>query len=143
MLLEPAAAERTDADRVRPAARTDALISVLEGQMEDLREQLRAERQGHAEARRLLAAALERIPPQLEAPSDERGSPEGEASPGPKPHRGEREPADGRTAPLVAQDLRWLTRLRRLGRGAAQGCTHRKEIEWHHRKSQSSAISTT
>ena len=27
-----------------------------------------AERQAHAEARRLLAAALERIPPQLEAP---------------------------------------------------------------------------
>jgi hypothetical protein len=35
-----------------------------------LREQLEAERQAHAEARRLLMAALERIPPQLEAPSD-------------------------------------------------------------------------
>jgi len=35
-----------------------------------LREQLQAERQAHAEARRLLAAALERIPPQLEAPSE-------------------------------------------------------------------------
>jgi hypothetical protein len=33
-----------------------------------LREQLAAERQAHAEARRLLMAALERIPPQLEAP---------------------------------------------------------------------------
>jgi hypothetical protein len=29
-----------------------------------------AKRQGHAESRRLLAAALERIPPQLEAPSE-------------------------------------------------------------------------
>ena len=39
-----------------------------------LREQLQAERQAHAEARRLLAAALERIPPQLEAPSEVRES---------------------------------------------------------------------
>ena len=41
-----------------------------------LREQLTAERPAHSEARRLLAAALERIPPQLEAPSEQRGSPE-------------------------------------------------------------------
>jgi hypothetical protein len=38
--------------------------------------QLEAERQAHAEARRLLMAALERIPPQLEAPSEARESPE-------------------------------------------------------------------
>jgi hypothetical protein len=43
---------------------TDRLISTLQ-------EQLRLEREAHAEARRLLAAALERIPPQLEAPADE------------------------------------------------------------------------
>ena len=48
--------------------RTQELISTL-------REQLQVERQAHAEARRLLAAALERIPPQLEAPSDAPGSP--------------------------------------------------------------------
>jgi hypothetical protein len=36
-----------------------------------LREQLQAERTAHAEARRLLAAALERIPPQLEPPSED------------------------------------------------------------------------
>jgi hypothetical protein len=41
-----------------------------------LREQLQAERQAHAEARRLLMAALERIPPHLEAPPDERESPQ-------------------------------------------------------------------
>ena len=35
-----------------------------------LREQLQAERQAHAEARRLLMAALERIPPQIEAPRE-------------------------------------------------------------------------
>jgi hypothetical protein len=55
-------AEPTD-DPTRPHDRTSELIATL-------REQLRAERQGHAEARRLLMAALERIPPQLEAPAD-------------------------------------------------------------------------
>jgi hypothetical protein len=35
-----------------------------------LREQVQAERQAHAETRRLLAAALERIPPQLETPRE-------------------------------------------------------------------------
>jgi len=44
VLLEPAAAERTNDDQprttgVRPSDRTDALISTLEGQVEDLREQ--------------------------------------------------------------------------------------------------------
>ena len=39
-------------------------------------EQLQAEPQAHAEARRLLLAALERIPPALEAPSGAPGSPE-------------------------------------------------------------------
>ncbi len=65
-------AEPTD-DPTRPHDRTSELIAVL-------RQQLEAERQGHAEARRLLMAALERIPPQLEAPADSapdaRGSPE-------------------------------------------------------------------
>jgi Ni,Fe-hydrogenase III large subunit len=39
-------------------------------------EQLEAEPQAHAEAERLLMAALERIPPQLEAPPEARESPE-------------------------------------------------------------------
>jgi hypothetical protein len=43
--------------------------------IDTLREQLHAERQAHAEARRLLAAALERIPA-IEAPSEERESPQ-------------------------------------------------------------------
>jgi len=38
--------------------------------IDTLREQLEAEREAHAEARRLLMAALERIPPQLEAPHE-------------------------------------------------------------------------
>ena len=58
-----------------PADRTHALIAAPEGQVVDLREQVRSERQAHAESRRLLAAALERIPPQIEAPSEALGGP--------------------------------------------------------------------
>jgi hypothetical protein len=74
-----------DTDRTRHASGQDAagqrqdskfgpLISEMRGRIEDLREQLQAERQAHSEARRLLAAALERIPPQLEAPQETRES---------------------------------------------------------------------
>ena len=68
-----------DQESVSPRSDTDRLISVLE-------EQLRQEREAHAEARRLLAAALERIPPQLEAPtapSEPRESPEIPSEPRP------------------------------------------------------------
>jgi hypothetical protein len=74
-----------DTDRTRHANGQDVagqrqdsesglLISEMRGRIEDLREQLKAERQAHSEARRLLAAALERIPPQLEAPQETRES---------------------------------------------------------------------
>jgi hypothetical protein len=56
-----------------------------------LRKQVQAERQAHAETRRLLAAALERIPPQLEPTPEPRESPTaGAAGPGltPIPARG-------------------------------------------------------
>ena len=53
----------------------NALISELRAHNDTLREQLEAERQGHAEARRLLAAALERIPA-IEAPSETRDAAE-------------------------------------------------------------------
>jgi excisionase family DNA binding protein len=52
------------------------LISAKDETIHVLTEQLEAERQAHAEARRLLMAALERIPPQLEAPPEARESPE-------------------------------------------------------------------
>src|SRR5215210_5294447 len=55
--------------------RTAELLEALRGQVHDLRDQLQAERQGHAEARRLLMAALERIPPQLEASASEAPEP--------------------------------------------------------------------
>jgi hypothetical protein len=61
----------------------DVAGGILEGRLDSakdetiatLREQLEAERQAQAEARRLLMAALERIP-QLEAPQETRESPE-------------------------------------------------------------------
>jgi excisionase family DNA binding protein len=52
------------------------LTSALEARIESLERQLEAERGSSAELRRLLAAALERIPPQLEAPPEPRESPE-------------------------------------------------------------------
>jgi hypothetical protein len=75
-----------DADRTRHASDQDttghrqdsesgALISEMRGRIEDLREQLEAERQAHAEARRIIAGLVERIPA-IEAPSEPRESPE-------------------------------------------------------------------
>ncbi len=57
----------TVADEGADTGERDALISELRAHNGTLREQLQAERQAHAEVRRLLAATLERIPPQLEA----------------------------------------------------------------------------
>lgn len=72
-------AEHT-ADTQRDAAgypgEYNALTSALEARIESLEQQLEAERGSSAELRRLLAAALERIPPQLEAPTEPRESPE-------------------------------------------------------------------
>jgi hypothetical protein len=58
----------------RPQSDSTALISAKDETIATLRDQLEAERQAHAEARRLLMAALERIPPQLEAPSEAEAS---------------------------------------------------------------------
>jgi hypothetical protein len=75
-----------DADRTRPDAGQDTtgqrqasesttLISAKDETIATLREQLQAERQAHAEARRLLAAALERIPA-IETPQESSEAPE-------------------------------------------------------------------
>jgi hypothetical protein len=66
-----------------PRSDTDALISQMAGRIEDLREQLESERQAHSESRRLLAAALERIPPALEAPEPEESPAPSEEEPRP------------------------------------------------------------
>jgi hypothetical protein len=70
-----------DADA--PRSDTDRLISTLE-------EQLRLEREAHAEARRLLAAALERIPA-IEA-SESPEPPAGDASRGDVPPEAQEPP---------------------------------------------------
>ena len=63
-------------DTDQPQSATDALISQMQERIASLERQLEQERQANSEHRRLLAAALERIPPQLEAPSEARESPQ-------------------------------------------------------------------
>ncbi len=70
-------------DTDKPPSDSTALISAKDETIATLREQLEAERQAHAEARRLLLAALEKIPPAIEAPQEARESPVSEARPGP------------------------------------------------------------
>jgi hypothetical protein len=53
-----------------PQPESRALISEMRGRIASLEHQLEQERQANSEHRRLLAAALERIPPQLEAPQE-------------------------------------------------------------------------
>jgi hypothetical protein len=55
-------------DRPADMSHEAPLIEEMREHLEDLRTQLEAERQAHSEARRLLAAALERIPA-IEAPA--------------------------------------------------------------------------
>jgi hypothetical protein len=58
-----------------PSPESSTLTSELRDRLRYVEQQLEAERQAHAEARRLLAAALERIPA-IEAPQEARESPE-------------------------------------------------------------------
>jgi hypothetical protein len=88
--VQDATGHRQDTDRLR--SDTTALISAKDETIAALRDQLEAERQAHAEARRLLMAALERIPPQLEAPQEARESRETAAE---EPERAEPRPATG------------------------------------------------
>ncbi len=60
------------------------LISELRDRLRYVEGQLEAERQAHAEARRIIAGLVERLPPQLEAPSDAPGEPDTVESPGPR-----------------------------------------------------------
>jgi hypothetical protein len=66
-----------DSDRTqteRPTEQgTDVLIAELRARIESLERQLDLEREANRENHRLLAAALERVPPQLEAPSSSTG----------------------------------------------------------------------
>ena len=62
------------ADRLQSDSAT--LISAKDETIATLREQLEAERNAHAEARRLLLEALTKIPSAIEAPPEPRESPE-------------------------------------------------------------------
>lgn len=66
----------TDQDPDQPPSDSTALISAKDETIADLREQLEAERQAHADARMMLMAALEKIPPAIEPPREARGAPE-------------------------------------------------------------------
>ena len=95
-VLLPAGMPR-DADRDAIDTQTDmppsdsgALTSELRNRLRYVEGQLEAERQAHAEARRLLMAALERIPPHLEAPSE---APEAAETAEEEPERPEPHPA--------------------------------------------------
>ena len=59
-----------------PQSDSAALMSEMRDRIASLERQLEQERQANSEHRRLLAAALERIPPQIEAPPDAPGAPE-------------------------------------------------------------------
>ena len=78
-------------DQTTDQTRPDALLEAKDETIALLRMQLEAERQAHAEARRLLMAALERIPPQLEPPAaqEPRESPESPAPTEPLHRRAE------------------------------------------------------
>jgi predicted type IV restriction endonuclease len=69
--VQDSTGHRQDTDQ--PQSDSTALISAKDETIATLRDQLEAERQAHAEARRLLMAALERIPPQLEASESSEG----------------------------------------------------------------------
>jgi hypothetical protein len=96
-------------DTVKPQSDSAALISEMRAHNATLQAQLEAERQAHAEARRLLMAALERIPPQIEAPQEARESPETVEQ---EPERAEPRPATG-GAQEGAQRPWWRRVLRR------------------------------
>jgi hypothetical protein len=66
-----------------PTSASDPLISEMRDRIASLERQLEQERQANSEHRRLLAAALERIPPQLEAASEAQESPETPSEGGP------------------------------------------------------------
>src|SRR5215217_4194838 len=88
-------AERTsDTQRVHGdyPGEYNALTSALEARIESLERQLEAERGSSAELRRLLAAALERIPPQLEAPERPPEATKTDAETEESPAPGQREP---------------------------------------------------
>ncbi len=97
-------------DRYAPGRRADAsaLVAAKDETISLLRSQLEAERTANAENRRLLAAALERIPAELEAP---RGPRDGHETATAGPDRQERRPAtDGAQEGAETRRSSWWRR---------------------------------
>jgi excisionase family DNA binding protein len=103
-----------------------ALISAKDETISTLREQLQAERQAHAEARRLLAAALERIPA-IEAPQEppEDAETVEEAPEGAQPHSAAEEARDELGAERVRREVAETT----LREGMSEERRRREEAE--------------
>ena len=97
---------KTDQDASQPQSDSEALTSELRDRLRYVEGQLEAERQSHAEARRLLMAALERIPPQLESAPEPREPPETSE---PEPESTESRP-DAPGAQEGAQRVSWWRR---------------------------------
>jgi hypothetical protein len=97
VILEGVSSSSSRDETTDPRSDQSELVAVL-------REQLAAERQAHAEARRIIAGLVERIP-QLEPPSEERESPETVEEP---PDRAESRPAPG--GPQEPAGRRWRRR---------------------------------
>ncbi len=106
------------ADEGADTGERGALISELRAHNGTLREQLQAERQAHAEARRIIAGLVERIPPAIEAP---REAPEAAETVSEGPERTEPRPAaggaqEGAQEPQGRSERSWRQRVRELRR---------------------------
>ena len=95
-----------DQDTGRPQSDSSALISAKDETIATLREQLEAERQAHAEVRRIIAGLVERIPPAIDAPSETPGAPTEAAG---EPER--TEPWTGAPGPQERVSRPWWRRV--------------------------------
>ena len=98
----------TEADTLRDASATERLIGELQAHNEFLREQLEAERAANRENRRLLAAALERIPA-LEAPQDTPSEPQESPVSASEPRSGTQAPPERAEWPESAEGVQYGT----------------------------------
>ena len=94
--------DATDTPGGMPPPEREALTSELRDRLHYVEQQLEAERQAHAEARRIIAGLVERIP-QLEAPPAARGSPE--------PGEEQQGRSDAPTEPEAATARPWWRRV--------------------------------
>jgi hypothetical protein len=121
-------AER-DADGMPPGmphSDSDVLTSELRDRLRYVEGQLEAERQAHAEARRIIAGLVERIPA-IEAPQEERESPETVEE---APERAEPRPATGELREeLDTERTRRETAESTMHEGMAEERRRREEAE--------------